>query len=490
MSLQITFYSGVGTVTGANFLLESLKTRLLIDCGLIQGTTDAVSENKKPFPYDPKSVNFLFITHAHMDHIGRVPKLVKDGFQGVIYSTPETKELAQVMLEDALKVMKDNMSRARLDRSSRALDSMLYEDDDLAKTFTLWRTIPYRTQTQIGEGFSVNLLDAGHILGAAMYEFIANAELTQNYADKTQKSIKIVFTGDSGNSPSPLLRDTEKLSSADYLVVDSVYGDRNHEPKEERDERFRKIIVDTIEKKGALVIPAFSIERTQVILYELNNLIEDKKIPSVPVFLDSPLALKVTEIYERFTKDFNKNVQSEMKSGDDIFNFPKLDIVHSRQDSENIINTPNPKIIIAGSGTSSGGRVVGHEAHFLPDPNSTLLLMGFQAIGTLGRLLQEKPNSVEINGSLIPVKARIEMISGYSSHKDSDHLVEMVADSVNPDAPTRNVGGRGADQKRRLKVFVVMGEPKSSMYLVQRLREELEVDAVYPEKNKAYKLGF
>jgi metallo-beta-lactamase family protein len=237
------------------------------------------------------------------------------------------------------------------------------------------------------------------------------------------------------------------------------------------------------------VIPAFSIERTQVILYELNNLIEGGKIPSVPVFLDSPLGLKVTEIYNRFKKDFNPEVQKEIKSGDDIFNFPKLNITHGSRDSQDIVNTANPKIIIAGSGMSTGGRVTWHEMHFLPDPKSTVLLMGYQAVGTLGRRIEDKPKSVEINGSMIPIRARIEMISGYSSHKDSDNLVEMVSEcaqsmEVNPDARS----GRGADRKRRLKVFVVMGEPKASTYLVQRLREELDVDATYPECGKIYLL--
>jgi metallo-beta-lactamase family protein len=283
---------------------------------------------------------------------------------------------------------------------------------------------------------------------------------------------KIVFTGDSGNSPAPLLKDTEKITDADYLIVDSVYGDRNHEPKDERDARFREIVTETIKNNGALVIPAFSIERTQVILYELNNLIEEKKIPSVPVFLDSPLGLKVTEIYARSKGDFNSGVQQEIKSGDNIFDFPKLNISHGSRDSQDIINIQNPKIIIAGSGMSSGGRVVWHEMNFLPDPKSTILLMGYQAIGTLGRRIQDKPKSVEINGSIIPIRARIEMISGYSSHKDSDGIVDMVSDT--------------ADSAK--KVFVVMGEPKSSTYLAQRLRDELDVDAIYPEKGIPYNL--
>ncbi len=452
--LNITFFSGIGTVTGANFLLESDKTKLLVDCGLVQGTPNSYEENNKPWPYDVKSVDYLFITHAHMDHIGRVCKLVRDGFRGTIYSTPETKELAHVMLLDALKVME--MKKQSLTEEVKEMP--LYEMADLEQTFSIWETLSYHTQTEIGD-FGVYLKDAGHILGSAIYEF--------SYGGK-----KVVFTGDSGNSPAPLLRDMEKITDANYLICDSVYGDRNHEPKSERDARFRQIVTETINNRGALVIPAFSIERTQVILYELNNLVEEEKIPSVPVYLDSPLGLKVTNIYKQFKKDFNPEVQREISGGDDIFNFPKLKITHGSRDSEEIVNIPNPKIIIAGSGMSTGGRVTWHEMNFLPDPKSTVLLMGYQAVGTLGRRIQDKPKSVEINGKVIPVRARVEMISGYSSHKDSDGIVEMVSNTA-------------STVKR---VFVVMGEPSASTYLVQRLHEELDVNAIYPEQGKTYEL--
>ncbi|HEY4508886.1 MAG TPA: MBL fold metallo-hydrolase [Candidatus Paceibacterota bacterium] len=470
MSLQITFFGGVGTVTGANFLLESDKTKILIDCGLLQGTPESDQINRKPWGYDVSAVDFLFITHAHLDHIGRVCKLVRDGFRGVIYSTPETRELANVMLLDALKVM-DTKSKEIIGGVHG--QDPLYEMADFEKAFSLWKTIPYHVETKIGEDFSVYLKDAGHILGSSMYEFTYSPR--QRLGDENlgdEKKTKVVFTGDSGNSPAPLLKDTEKITDADYLICDSVYGDRNHEPKDERDARFRQIVTETIQKGGPLVIPAFSIERTQVILYELNNLIEEGKIPSVPVFLDSPLGLKVTEIYSRDSADFNLAVQKEIKSGDNIFNFPKLSITHGSRDSQEIVNTPNPKIIIAGSGMSSGGRVVWHEMHFLPDPKATILLMGYQAVGTLGRRIQDKPSQIEIMGSMVPVRARIEMISGYSSHKDSDGIVAMVSDT----APTLK------------KVFVVMGEPKASTYLAQRLREELEVDAIYPERGRVYEL--
>lgn len=453
--LQITFWSGVGTVTGANFMLETLHTRLLVDCGLVQGDPNSYEINKQPFPYDPRTADFLFITHAHLDHIGRVCKLVKDGFSGTIYSTPETKELSDAMMRDALKVM--TMKEKEIQDGIH--QAPLYDALDLDKALSLWKTLPYHTDTKINEELSVYLLDAGHILGSAMYKF--------NIYGK-----KIVFTGDSGNSPAPLLKDTESITDADYLIIDSVYGDRNHESKEERDNRFREIVKESISRGGALVMPAFSIERTQVILYELNNMIEESQIPSVPVYLDSPLGRKVTDIYAKYTKDFNKGVQGEIRKGDNIFNFPKLLVTHGSYDSKKIEELPNPKIIISGSGMSSGGRVIWHEIAYLPDPNSTVLLMGYQAVGTLGRRIQDKPASVMINGQMVPIRATIEMISGYSAHKDSDHLVELVEGTA----------------KTVKKVFVVMGEPKSSTFLAQRLRDETGVDALYPERGIPYKL--
>ncbi len=450
-TLKLTFWGGVGSVTGANFLLQDEKTNILVDCGLLQGVAGSAEENAKPFPYNPAEMDFLFITHAHMDHIGRVPKLVRDGFAGTIYSTPETRELAEIMFADAVKVMDMNEREGK--------GKSLYTTDDANKAMSLWKSFVYDTDNTLTSTFSVRLLDAGHILGSSMYQFSHNGKT-------------IVFTGDSGNSPSPLLRDTEKITGADYLIIDSVYGDRNHEPKAERDARFAEIIQETITAGGALVMPMFSIERTQVVLYELNNMVEDGKIPAVPVFLDSPLALKVTEVYKHSTDLFNDAVQQEIKGGDDIFSFPKLKIVHSGYESQKVEDIPNPKIIMAGSGMSEGGRVVHHEMNFITDPKSTILLMGYQAVGTLGSRIQAKPNSIDIDGQTLPVRARIEMISGYSSHKDSEHLVEMVSDTA----------------YSVKKVFVVMGEPKSSMFLVQRLRDYLDVDALYPERGKVYSI--
>lgn len=455
MSINLTFCSGVGSVTGANFLMEisnnNKTTKILVDCGLIQGEKSAQIENRNDFPYTPSEIDILFITHAHLDHVGRIPKLVKDGFNGIIYSTPETFSLAQLILEDALGLLTREATNEGI--------LPLYEDKDLKKAISLWQTIPYHEEKKFAEGFSVFLKDAGHILGSSMFIFSCE--------DK-----KIVFTGDLGNSPTPILRDTEALGPVDYVIMESVYGDRNHEPKDERREKLQSIILDAIKRQGTLIIPAFSLERTQVILYEINKLVETKMIPIIPVFVDSPLATKVTEIYKTSSRLFNERAQGEIKSGDDIFNFPRLSFTVSTQESRAIDHAKSPKIVIAGSGMSVGGRVIHHEEVYLGNPKNTVLLVGYQTLGSIGRHLLDGSKKVLIHGEPVNVNAKIESILGYSSHKDSDHLVEFAETAGN------NVK----------KIFVVMGEPKASLFLVQKIRDNLGFNALYPERLKKYEL--
>lgn len=449
----ITFYGGTGSVTGANFLLnvgDDNNTKILVDCGLIQGEKFANDENRKGFVYNPAEVNYLFVTHAHLDHVGRIPKLVKDGFKGEIYSTAETKNLARLILEDAVTILEKEAQRDGV--------LPLYEKFDMEEALRLWKEIPYYTQTQF-PGFEVFLQDAGHILGSSMINFTIGEK-------------KVVFTGDLGNSPTPLLRNTDKLEGVHYVVMESVYGDRNHEPSNERKEKLEQVINETINRGGSVIIPAFSLERTQVILYEINSLVEDSKIPHVPVFVDSPLAIKVTDIYKASKRFFNSETQSQIQNGDDIFNFPKLKFTITGEDSRMIDHVHGPKIIIAGSGMSTGGRVMHHEIKYLPDAKNTLLLVGYQSLGTLGRKLVDGAKRVSINGVQVNVNAKIDMIRGYSSHKDSDNLVEFVDTS----------------KETLKKVFVVMGEPKASLFLAQRIKDYLDVNAIYPEKEKVYKL--
>ncbi len=470
----LTFCGGTGSVTGANFLLEINEPKpfkILVDCGLEQGSDTAEKFNQTPFPYNPADIDVLLVTHAHADHIGRIPKLIKDGFHGVIYSTPATRDLAQVMLADAVHLL----SREASHRNQPAL----YDEQNVQATFTLWHTISYYIPTDIGGSVSVLAKDSGHILGAAMYELHIGANACPNlgvFPSTSEKSVPpaakkygeqvIVFTGDLGNSPALFLRDTDTVAGADYLVMESVYGDRNHESKEERRAELIAVIADTAARKRTLIIPAFSLERTQDILFEINELERSSKIPSIPVYMDSPLAEKVTEIYRRYSVDFNDKAKQLATVEKDIFTVPKLKIINNNRDSERVDTLPSPKIIMAGSGMSVGGRIIRHERHFLPDANTTLLLVGYQAVGTLGRELQDHAKEVVIDGERVLVKAEVKAILGYSSHKDSDRLVEFVA-AV---APTLK------------KVFVTMGEPKSELFLAQRLRDYVGVNAVVPKQ--------
>lgn len=452
-NLFITFYGGTETVTGANFLFEGGENnwkRILVDCGLFQGCKVCADENRMPFPYDPASIDVLFVTHAHLDHVGRIPKLVRDGFKGEIYSTPPTKDIAKLSLIDSLGVME---KEAKSDKQQ-----IFYEEKDVKDALRLWKTLSYHDPIDIGD-FKVVFRDAGHILGSSMVEFM-------------YKGKKVVFTGDLGNSPAPLLRDTENVSDADYMVMESVYGDRNHEDVGERRTKLKTIIRDTMRAGGTLMVPAFSIERTQELIFEIENMMEAGEIPEVPVYLDSPLAIGVTTIYKRYKDYLNHNVNYINKNGDGVFKFTHLHFTKATEESKAINNAPNRKIVIAGSGMSNGGRILHHEKRYLPDPKSTLLLAGYQAAGSLGRILQDGAKTVNIMGATIPVNAKIENIRGYSAHKDSDNLLEFVAHS--------------ADTLK--KVFVTMGEPKSSLFLTQRIRDYLGVDAIAPSVGAEYEL--
>lgn len=440
--VKITFCGGTGSVTGSNFLLEANGKKILIDCGLTQGIKLADTINWDDFSYDPKEIDFLIITHAHVDHIGRIPKLIKEGFNGIIYSTLPTKSLAIFMLEDTMNILSKN----------REYDlESIYNPDNLKKAMSLWQGYEYNKRIKITENFDFTFQNAGHILGSAMIEFVLNNK-------------KIVFTGDLGNSPSPLLPDTEKLNDIDYLVMESVYGDRNHESRDDRRKYLEKVIEDNYKRKGTLIIPTFSLERSQELLFELNDLVENKRIPPMPIFFDSPLAIRLTEVFKQYKNYFNEQAQKVMSIDQHIFDFPGLHSTLRTEDSKKINEVPNPKVIIAGSGMSSGGRIVHHERHYLPDPNNTILLIGYQAVGTPGRLIQEGAKTVRITGEDVSVRAHVATIHGYSGHKDSDGLLNFVEDTV----------------ETLKKVFVVMGEPKSSMFLVQKLRDNLGVNAYAP----------
>ncbi|MBI2100794.1 MAG: MBL fold metallo-hydrolase [Candidatus Vogelbacteria bacterium] len=452
---SITFHGGAGTVTGANFLLEvspstplGTSRKFLIDCGLFQGGKIVEDKNREPFPYNPASIDALLVTHAHLDHVGRIPKLVREGFHGVIYSTPPTRDIAELILTDSLGVMEKEAKAGN--------KPLLYREADVRAAMNLWQTRGYEEKLELGDA-NICFRDAGHILGSAMIEVLTVGPSSGG------ASRKIVFTGDLGNSPSPLLADTASVSDADYLVMESVYGDRAHAGMSERRDKLEDAIENTMRAGGTLMIPAFSIERTQELLYEIEQMMAEGRIPEVPVYLDSPLAIQVTAVYKKYESYFNERVSDPDFIRDGLFNFRHLKKTLSTGESK-AIPPAGRKVIIAGSGMSNGGRIIHHEKHYLVDPKNTLLLVGYQSVGSLGRQLQDGVRTVTILGESVPVRAKVLTLSGYSAHRDRDGLlafVELAADSLK-------------------KVFVAMGEPQVSFFLAQRIRDYLGLQAVVP----------
>ncbi len=454
-TFKITFAGGAQMPTGSNFLVEFGGKKILIDCGLVQGEKYALPTNSEPFLYDPGSIDALFVTHGHLDHVGRIPRLVRDGFKGTIISTDPTREIGALIMLDSMGVLGKEAAHAQTE--------MLYEEKDVLRAVSLWTTAleyekPFTFKTNDGDAH-ITLHDAGHILGSAIIEI-------------EYKGKKLAFTGDLGNTPSPLMRDTTLLHDIDYLVMESVYGDRNHKDKDKRVEIVKEAVTSTIKKGGTVLIPAFSIERTQELLLAFNELVEGGQIPAVPVYLDSPLGINITKIYKKYEHWFNENTEKIIKSGDDIFNFKGLIQTATPDESKAINHDSRPKIIIAGSGMSNGGRIVHHEAHYLPDPKSTIIIVGYQAVNTLGRRIVDDAKEIFIHNQPVKINARVVNIHGFSAHKDSDHLYEFV----------------GSTKGSLKKVFVVLGEPKSAYYLAQKIHEGYQLDVMVPEKGDVVEL--
>ncbi len=450
---KLYFHGGAGFVTGANFVLEVANKKIMLDCGLIQGGDYALKLNRKSFTYNPSEIDVLFVSHAHMDHIGRIPKLVADGFKGKIYSTKPTKDMAPIMYDDALKIM-------RSDKETKGIEPF-YDLKDAEKAVSMWEGVEYGQEISVGNGITVSFKNAGHILGSAMIEVKRDRR-------------KLIYTGDLGNPPEPLLPDRDKIEEANYLVIESVYGNRSHENRNDRVKILKSVIQEAKAKNKTVIIPTFSLERTQVLLLEINNMFESGEVSPLPVYLDSPLANKLTDVFRRYTHWLKDEVQKQIQAGDDIFDFPRFKEIKTARESKEMLDNRDAKIILAGSGMSTGGRVIMHEKTLLEDKNTVILFVGYQGVGTLGRQIQEGNKKVEIEGEMVRVKAKVVSISGFSAHADKDELLEAVSES----------------QDTLKEVFVALGDGASSLFFAQRIYEYLGIKSRVPQNGDMVEIEF
>jgi metallo-beta-lactamase family protein len=455
--MKLTFYGGAAHVTGANYLLEAGGLRILVDCGMIQGSRYNDEMNYQPFGYDVSSVDYVFVTHSHVDHMGRLPKLYREGFRGVIYATEPTTAIIAAALPDTLH-------RAISEAKAFGVPP-LWDQDDLDQTVSLFKGVSYRSRIELNHAVSVIPHDSGHVLGSTTWEF---------FVEEEGKKVRIAFPGDIGNPPSSLIHDIDYVRGVDYTLVESAYGNRKHEARSERRQLLLDAITQTFERKGVLVIPSFAVERTQELLLELDALFDEGKLPHMPVFVDSPLAIAITNVYSQFSHYFNEGARAILKDNKGLFNFPWLKFTSSVDESKQINTVPAPKVIIAGSGMCQGGRIQHHLMRYLSDNRNTVLFIGYQVQGSLGRRIKDGEKEVHILGQKVPVRAHVATIGAYSAHADQDGLLEYI---------------KQANQGHSLKkCFVVQGERDAAEALAQRAREELGVDAIVPDLGQSFDL--
>jgi metallo-beta-lactamase family protein len=437
-------------VTGANYLLEITDStqkggirKILIDCGLTQGSHFIEEHNYDLFKYAVSEVNEVFVTHAHIDHTGRLPKLMKEGFHGTVYSTPPTRDFAELLLLDSEHILGQEAEKSH--------HEPIYSQDDIYNLMEHWKGVNYHQKIDLSPEVSVTLYSAGHILGSA--SIVVEAE-----------GKKIIFSGDLGNQPAPFIGPAECPTDVDYCIMESAYGNRIHENLATRREKLEQVIVEAMKSGGALMIPAFALERTQILLLELKEMFLKHSIPNVPVFIDSPLAIKLTSVYNQYRKYFKPEIAERFADMNEMFRFPGLHMTATIEDSKAINSIANPKIIIAGSGMSHAGRILHHELRYLPDPKSALLIFGYQAIGSMGRLLLDGAKHVRIMGEVVPVRAKIKALGAYSAHADQRQLLEWLTPI----------------SKQIKKVFLVQGEGEAATVLAGKIKEDLKIDAVVP----------
>jgi metallo-beta-lactamase family protein len=448
----LQFLGAAGTVTGSKYLLEAGGERLMIDCGLFQGEKELRLRNWNPLPVPPASVNWVVLTHAHLDHTGYLPRLVKDGFRGEIWGTPATVELARLVLPDSGHLQEEDADYANFKGYSKHKPALpLYTYEEAVKTLESLRAIDESKPLELSPHFSLKFYRAGHILGARSIEVTVR---------ENGSSRKVLFSGDLGRYEQLIIREPGDPDGADYLLVESTYGDRLH-PTDDYRERLKNIVESTAERGGSVLIPSFAIGRTQELLYVFREMMAQGKLHSVPVHVDSPMAIDVTEIYRRHKEDYNLVTTALEEHGGRPFAPPDLHFDRTREDSIALNNIRYPMIIISASGMATGGRVVHHLERCLPDHRNTILFVGFQGAGTRGKIIQSGAETIKMHGRQVSVRARVETIENLSAHADYGEILRWL----------------GKFSKTPRKTFLVHGEPHAAASLQEKISAKFRWDA-------------
>lgn len=468
--MQITFHGAARTVTGSKHLIEVNDTRILLDCGMVQGRRAESYEANLNFAFDPASIDLLILSHAHIDHSGNIPNLVKRGFKGDIICTSATRDLCATMLADSGHIQERDvefLNKRRKKRGEAPIDP-LYTQQDALDSLDYFMTQGYRRTRSIAPGIQLTFVDAGHMLGSA--------SVILDIADHAAKrDVRLVFSGDIGRKGIPIIRDPEFIDRADVLIMESTYGGRTHEDFEAAEKRLEKVVADTYKRGGVVIMPAFAVGRTQQIVVTLHQLAEKGDIPHLPIFVDSPLAVNATTVFRLHPECFDDEIRKFMIETDtsDPFGFADLTYIHSLQESKRLNFHNTPAIIISASGMAEFGRVLHHLKNRIEDPRHTVLITGWQAENTLGRRLVESAEKVRIFGEEYHRKAQVEVLNGFSGHADHDELLGWV----------------GAMQKRPERVFLVHGEEASATALQRALIEQFGMKVDVPVLDETFEVA-
>lgn len=473
--MKITFLGAARTVTGSNFLVEVAGKKFLVDCGMWQGKAEQEMENDQEFEFNPTDIDFVLLTHAHIDHSGRIPKLYKEGFRNKVYAHKATCDLCALMLPDSGHIQETESewkNRKRMRRGEKPIPP-IYTAEEAAKCLEIFEAVQYDKIIEITPEIHVRFNDAGHMLGSSIIEV---------WVKEDDKETKTVFTGDLGNNDIPLLSPLTMIEDTDYLVMESTYGSRLHVKNEQKAEIFLNVVSETLDNGGTVVIPSFAVGRTQEILYELNKLKEEKEdeefirkykiLMKTPVYVDSPLAISATEVFSDNMDLFDEETKEEMAKGDNPLEFPGLQFTKTADESKALNEDPRASIIISASGMCEVGRIKHHLKHNLWNPKSTILFVGYQAPGTLGYNIVNGAKTVKIFGEEIAVNARIEYIEGYSGHADQELLMNFIYSFI----------------KKPKHIFLVHGEPESQDILRDKIESDTGLGVTIPEFGETYEL--